>query len=544
VLIFLFLRERNKIFQMSGLKKIKTALISVYHKDGLEEIIHALHQLGVTIYSTGGTQSFIEGLKVPVTAVESLTGYPSILGGRVKTLHPKVFGGILSRRDHAGDEAQLQEYEIPNIDLVIVDLYPFEDTVASGAEHQDIIEKIDIGGISLIRAAAKNYKDVIIVPSKQQYASLLAILKDQAGESSMEDRKFFAREAFAVSSHYDSAIFGYFDEGDSGKERISINEGHVLRYGENPHQKATFYKFDNVQGGVALANARILQGKALSYNNLLDADAAWKSASDAYHAVEHIQGKVAVSVIKHLNPCGLAVSDSAMKSLELAWAGDPVSAFGSIICFTEQVTGEIAEWFGKRFVEIIIAPSFSEEALEVFSKKKNLRLLETPIKEKCTGEKLFRSISGGMLVQDEDEGDDQEFRTVTKLEFAENKKNLAKFGVSACKHLKSNAIALVTENTDGTFWLTGAGMGQPNRLDSLRQLTIPRFNMKEGIDIAEAVVISDAFFPFRDSIEAANEFGIKYIVEPGGSIRDNEVIEACDELGIAMVFTGTRHFKH
>ncbi len=530
---------------MKDLKKIKSALISVYHKDKLDVIVKKLNELGVTIYSTGGTQSFIESLDVPVTAVENLTGYPSILGGRVKTLHPKVFGGILNRRENEGDQQQIAQYEIPEIDLVIVDLYPFEETVASGASEEDIIEKIDIGGIALIRGAAKNFNDVIILSSRDQYEEFITLLNEKNGESSLEDRKAFACKAFATSSHYDSAIFNYFNETETtNKDRISLNDGQVLRYGENPHQSATFYRFNNSPSAVTLASAQVLQGKELSYNNLLDADAAWKSASDAYHAVAHIENKVAVSVIKHLNPCGLAVTDNILKSLDLAWAGDPISAFGSIICFSDTVTGEVADWFGKKFVEIIIAPAFTPEALEIFGKKKNLRLLVTPVKPEITGEKLFRSISGGMLVQDEDEGMDAEFKNVTKIQFNNNKMNLAKFGITACKHLKSNAIALVTENNDGSFWLTGAGMGQPNRLDSLRQLTIPRFNMKEGIDMQEAVLISDAFFPFRDSIEAANEYGVKYIVEPGGSIRDEEVIEACDEFGIAMLFTGRRHFKH
>ncbi|MFB6320205.1 bifunctional phosphoribosylaminoimidazolecarboxamide formyltransferase/IMP cyclohydrolase [Saccharicrinis sp. FJH54] len=528
---------------MSENKKIKSALISVFHKENLDEIITKLHNEGVQLISTGGTRSFIESLNIPCTAVEDLTSYPSILGGRVKTLHPKIFGGILTRRENSGDNDQIKSYDIPEIDLVIVDLYPFEDTVASGAAEQDIIEKIDIGGISLIRAAAKNFKDVIIVPSQAQYGKLLDILKTRGAESTLEERKVFARDAFAVSSHYDAAIFGYFNE-EADTSRISLNNGHVLRYGENPHQSATFFKFNNVSDGASLANAKILQGKALSYNNLLDADAAWKSASDAYHAVTHLRNKSAVSVIKHLNPCGLAVTENIMKSLELAWAGDPVSAYGGIICFTEEVTQDVAEWFSKKFIEIIIAPSYSDEAKEVLAKKKNLRVLEIPVKNETTGEKLFRSISGGMLVQDEDEGMDSDFTQVTKVKFEDNKMNLARFGITACKHLKSNAIAIVTEQEDGSFWLTGAGMGQPNRLDSLRHLTMPRFNLKEGVEIEKSVLISDAFFPFRDSIEAANEYGVKYIVEPGGSIRDNEVIEACDEFGIAMVFTGRRHFKH
>ncbi len=526
------------------MKKVKSALVSVFHKDGLDEIIKTLHAQGVTIYSTGGTQAFIEGLNVPCERVEDLTSYPSILGGRVKTLHPKVFGGILARRDNKDDLKQLAEYNIPEIDLIIVDLYPFEATVASGAPLQDIIEKIDIGGISLIRGAAKNYKDVIIVPSKDQYPDLLTILKEQNGESSLEDRFKFAAAAFGVSSHYDSAISNFFNKDKEDMERISLNNGEVLRYGENPHQKATVYKFNNTKEGAALANANVLQGKALSYNNMLDADAAWKAASDAYHSVSHIEGKQAVSVVKHLNPCGLAVTNDIMKSLELAWAGDPISAFGGIICFTGTVTSEIAEWFAKRFVEIIIAPKFTPDALVVFGKKKNLRILETPIKSELTGEKLIRSVSGGILVQDEDEGVDTDFKNVTSAQFDATKMELAKFGITACKHLKSNAIAVVTEQADGSFWLTGAGMGQPNRLDSMRHLTMPRFNLKEGVDIANSVVISDAFFPFRDSIEAANEYGVKYIVEPGGSIRDDEVIEACNEFGMAMLFTGKRHFKH
>ncbi|MCE4565427.1 bifunctional phosphoribosylaminoimidazolecarboxamide formyltransferase/IMP cyclohydrolase [Maribellus sp. CM-23] len=530
---------------MADNKKIKTALVSVFHKENLDKIIYKLNDLGVKILSTGGTKSFIESLNVEVTSVESLTGYPSILGGRVKTLHPKVFGGILSRRDNQGDVSQLNEYEIPEIDLVIVDLYPFEDTVASGADEQDIIEKIDIGGISLIRAAAKNFKDVVIVPSQKEYQPLLNLLEEKNGEFSLTDRKWFASRAFGVSSHYDSAIFGYFNEGiGEATERVSLNNGQVLRYGENPHQAASFYKFNNGGNSATLADAEVLQGKALSYNNMLDADAAWKSASDAYHAVTHLENKVAVSVVKHLNPCGLAVTNNIMESLELAWAGDPISAFGSIICFTDTVTGEVAEWFGKKFVEILIAPAYTDEALEVLGKKKNLRVLVTPIREAVPGEKLYRSISGGMLVQDEDEGLDQEFNTVTEKEFEGSKMNLAKFGTIACKHLKSNAIAVVTENADGGFWLTGAGMGQPNRLDSLRYLTMPRFELKGGLDISSSVLISDAFFPFRDSIEAANEYGVKYIVEPGGSIRDDEVIAACNEFGIAMAFTGRRHFRH
>ncbi len=529
---------------MAGYKKIRTALISVYLKENLDEIVLKLHDLGVQIFSTGGTKSFIETFGVPVQDVEKLTGYPSILGGRVKTLHPKVFGGILARRENKDDLIQLSEYQIPEIDVVIVDLYPFEDTVSSGASEQEIIEKIDIGGISLIRAAAKNFQDVVIVPSPKEYLPFLDLLGKNNGATTLEDRKWFAIRAFGVSSHYDSAIFNWISKDETNSMRISLDNGQALRYGENPHQSATFFKFRNSGSEITLANSAVLQGRELSYNNMLDADAAWKSSGDALDSVTHIENRVAVSVVKHLNPCGLAVSGNLMNALELAWAGDPVSAYGGIICLTGEVNEEIARWFDKKFVEIIIATGFTSGALGVFAKKKNLRLLVTPVRPVIAGEKTLRSISGGILVQDEDEGGDTVFTNVTSTVFDQCKLNLARFGVMACKHLKSNAIALVTENTDGSFWLTGAGMGQPNRLDSLRQLTIPRFALKNGLDIKNSVLISDAFFPFRDSIEAANAFGIRFIVQPGGSIRDQEVIDACNESGIAMLFTGRRHFRH
>jgi phosphoribosylaminoimidazolecarboxamide formyltransferase/IMP cyclohydrolase len=530
---------------MEGNKKIRSALISVYHKENLDAIVQSLHDLGVLIYSTGGTSTFIKALGIPVNSVEDLTGYPSILGGRVKTLHPRVFGGILARRENADDLGHLKEYKIPEIDLVIVDLYPFEETVALGAGEQDVVEKIDIGGISLIRAAAKNYRDVLVVPSRDEYIPLLQLLADKKGISSDEDRRWFAARAFGISSHYDAAIFRWISKGETGSERISLHHGQTLRYGENPHQKATFYRFCNTNTEVRLADANVLQGKELSYNNMLDADSAWKSASDALHSVAPTgEKKYAVSVVKHLNPCGLAVSGSLKNALELAWAGDPVSAYGSIVCLTGEVNEEIAGWFDRKFVEIIIAPAFTQGALENLSKKKNLRLLVVPVKPAVAGEKTYRSISGGMLVQDEDEGGDPGFTNVTEAHFDQGKLDLAKFGVMACKNLKSNAIALVSQTEDGSFWLTGAGMGQPNRLDSLRQLTIPRFSLKQNVNIGESVLVSDAYFPFRDSIDTAREYNIRYIVQPGGSIRDREVIDACNESGIAMVFTGRRHFRH
>ncbi len=529
---------------MEGNIRIRSALISVYHKENLEEIVQRLHNLGVLIYSTGGTSTFIETLGIPVHSVEDLTGYPSILGGRVKTLHPRIFGGILARRENVDDLGQLKEFQIPEIDLVIVDLYPFEETVATGAEEHAVVEKIDIGGISLLRAAAKNFRDVLVVPSRDAYLPLLKLLTDKEGISSAEDRRWFAARAFGVSSHYDAAIFRWIGKGETGSERISLNHGHTLRYGENPHQNATFFRFHNTNTEIRLADAGVLQGKELSYNNMLDADAAWKSASDALHSVALQEGKFAVSVIKHLNPCGLAVSGTLMSALELAWAGDPVSAYGSIVCLTGEVHEEVAGWFDRKFVEILIAPAFSQRALEILARKKNLRLLVVPVKPAVTGEKTYRSISGGMLVQDEDEDGEPGFTNVTEALFHQGKLDLARFGVMACKNLKSNAIALVSETEDGSYWLTGAGMGQPNRLDSLRQLTIPRFGLKQNVNIRESVLVSDAYFPFRDSIDAAREYDIRYIVQPGGSIRDREVIDACNESGIAMIFTGRRHFRH
>lgn len=526
------------------MKQIHNALISVFNKEKIDTIARLLQNLDIHIFSTGGTYEYLKNSGFEVTAIENLTGYPSIFGGRVKTLHPSVMGGILYRRNEEEDLNQARKYNIPPIDLVIVDLYPFEQTVKQTNDNQSIIEKIDIGGISLIRAAAKNYADVLIVSSRHQYDELIQILSSQGNETSLEQRREFARKAFDTSSHYDSAIFNYFNQDNNESEKISLTRGKQLRYGENPHQKAVFYPFSNTKTDISLANSPCLQGKEISYNNLLDADAAWKAASDAYHAVDHIENKVAVAVIKHLNPCGLAVAGSPMKALELAWAGDPVSAYGGIVCFTCEITAEIASWFAKKFIEIIIAPSYTSDALNILAGKKNLRVLVTPVKPQITKEKVYRSINGGILVQEEDEGIDTEFTPVTNNKFSDKQLDLAKFGTQACKYLKSNAMALVSQTDDGSYWLTGAGMGQPNRIDSLQRLTVPRFNLKENCSIHESVLISDAFFPFKDSVEACNEYGIKYIVQPGGSIRDNEVIEACNEFNIAMVFTGKRHFKH
>ncbi|TAJ13811.1 bifunctional phosphoribosylaminoimidazolecarboxamide formyltransferase/IMP cyclohydrolase PurH [Marinilabiliaceae bacterium JC017] len=507
---------------MNTLKKVKSALISVYHKDGLDEIITTLHEQGVKIYSTGGTKTFVESLNVPVTAVEDVTGYPSILGGRVKTLHPKVFGGILARRENAGDLDQLSEYEIPEIDLVIVDLYPFEATVASGAEHQAIIEKIDIGGISLIRGAAKNYKDVIIVPSKGQYADLLALLKEKNGESTLEDREQFARAAFAVSSHYDAAIFNYFDK-DSGEcLRQSYDDAKVLRYGENPHQKGIFYgKLDDMFDQ--------LHGKEISYNNLLDIDAAVGLISDFQETT--------FAVMKHNNACGLASRPQLIDAWKDALAGDPVSAYGGILITNVEIDKATAEEINKIFFEVIIAPSYNAEALEILKQKKNRIILVQ--KETVLPAMLNRTLLNGVLAQERDTAvetpESLKVATATAPTTAEVEDLI--FANKLVKHTKSNAIVLAKNKQ-----LVASGVGQTSRVDALKQAIV-----KAGVfefDLAGAVMASDAFFPFPDCVEIAHEAGVNAVIQPGGSVRDNLSVEYCNEHNMAMVLTGNRHFKH
>ncbi|MCQ2224673.1 MAG: bifunctional phosphoribosylaminoimidazolecarboxamide formyltransferase/IMP cyclohydrolase [Paludibacteraceae bacterium] len=507
---------------MADIKKIKTALVSVFHKDKLDEIIRALHADGVQFISTGGTQSFIESLGIPCQAVESLTTYPSILGGRVKTLHPKIFGGILGRRELAEDIAQMEQYQIPEIDLVIVDLYPFEDTVASGAEEQAIIEKIDIGGISLIRAAAKNYKDVVIVASQAQYEPLLDHLKEHGATTTLETRRWFAKEAFGVSSHYDSAIFNYFDGEAESAFRYTANNSKMLRYGENPHQKGVFYgNFDQL--------FEQLQGKEISYNNLLDIDAAVNLMADF--------DDVTFAILKHNNACGVASRPTVLEAWKDALAGDPVSAFGGVLITNAVVDKATAEEINKIFFEVIIAPDYDTDALEILAQKKNrIILVQKNVK---LPSKQVRSVLNGVLVQDKD----------TKVETAEDMKVVTTkapseaeisdmiFANKIVKHSKSNSIVLAKNKQ-----LCASGVGQTSRVDALKQAVekAGTFNF----DLNGAVMASDAFFPFPDCVEIAKNAGVTAVVQPGGSIKDQESVDYCNNNGVAMVMTGFRHFKH
>lgn len=508
---------------MSDIKKIKTALISVYHKDGLDEILALLNKQGVQFLSTGGTQSFIESLGYPCALVEDLTGYPSILGGRVKTLHPKVFGGILNRRDNDGDREQIKKYDIPEIDLVIVDLYPFVDTVASGASHEDIIEKIDIGGISLIRAAAKNYKDVIIVASKDQYAPLAALLRENGAESTSDQRRWFAKEAFAVSSEYDSSIFNYFDSADGPSAlRIAIDGAKTMRYGENPHQKGYF--FGNFESLFTQ-----LHGKEISYNNLLDIDAAVNLISEFSDPT--------FAILKHNNACGLATRPTIAEAWKDALAGDPVSAFGGVLICNGEINEEAAEEINKIFFEVVIAPSFTEKALEILQQKKNRIILiqKAPVTEKMQ----FRSCLNGALAQERDlkiETPEDLKQATTRNVTSEQIKDLL-FANKIVKNSKSNAIVLAKGEQ-----LLASGVGQTSRVDALKQAIAKAHSF--GFDLHGAVMASDAFFPFADCVEIAHEAGIEAVIQPGGSIRDNDTVEYCNNNDMAMVITGFRHFKH
>jgi phosphoribosylaminoimidazolecarboxamide formyltransferase/IMP cyclohydrolase len=493
-------------------KRIKSALVSVFYKDGLEDIVRALDAQGVTIYSTGGTQKFIQELGIEPVAVESLTGYPSILGGRVKTLHPKVFGGILARRDMFSDGEQLAEYEIPEIDLVIVDLYPFEQTVSSGAPEQDIIEKIDIGGISLIRAAAKNYNDVVIVPAVQYYKEFLDTYLAQEGATTLEQRRRFATYAFGVSSHYDTAIFNHF------------NGSYPLRYGENPHQKGTFY-------GNLDACFDKLNGKEISYNNLGDIDAACALIDD-------FAGQTAFAILKHNNACGMAVRPTLLEAWKDALAGDPVSAFGGVLICNQPVTKEVAEEMHKIFFEVCIAPDYDEEALAILRGKKNRIILRR--KDFKMADPMMRTVLNGVLVQDRDTvvptaADMAKSVTSTAIT-AEQAEDLA-FATILVKHTKSNAIVLAKGRQ-----LYASGTGQTSRVDALRQAIAKAKSF--GFDLNGAVMASDAFFPFPDCVEIAHEAGIVAVAHPGGSIHDQDSIDFCEKNHMGMAITGKRHFKH
>ena len=506
-------------------KRIKSALISVFYKDGLEDIVRALDAHGVTIYSTGGTQKFIEGLGIQPVAVESLTGYPSILGGRVKTLHPKVFGGILARRDMFSDGEQLNEYEIPEIDLVIVDLYPFEQTVASGASEQDIIEKIDIGGISLIRAAAKNFADVVIVPAVDYYQEFLKLYTEQDGCTTLEQRHRFAAYAFNVSSHYDTAIFNHFNESESLPVfKQSCKHGEVLRYGENPHQKGVFY--GDLEGCFDKLN-----GKEISYNNLGDIDAACALIDD-------FEGQTAFAILKHNNACGMAVRPTLLEAWKDALAGDPVSAFGGVLICNQKVTKEVADEMHKIFFEVCIAPDYADDALEVLRGKKNRIILRR--KGFKMADPMFRSVLNGVLVQDRDTvvpTAEEMLKSVTSTAITKEQAEDLAFATILVKHTKSNAIVLAKGRQ-----LYASGTGQTSRVDALRQAIAKAKSF--GFDLNGAVMASDAFFPFPDCVEIAHEAGIVAVAHPGGSIHDQDSIDYCEKNHMGMAITGKRHFKH
>ena len=505
-------------------KRIKSALISVFSKEGLEPIVKELDQLGVKIYSTGGTQRFIEQHGIAVEAVENITSYPSILDGRVKTLHPKVFGGLLARREE-GHLAQLAEYDIPEIDLVIVDLYPFEETVANTNDEAEIIEKIDIGGISLIRAAAKNYRDVVVVPSKAEYGMFLELLQTKQGHTDLPDRKELALRAFKESSHYDTAIFNYFSQdSETPAFKHSIHQSRALRYGENPHQQGVFY-------GDFEAVFDKLNGKAISYNNLVDIDAAVSLMT------EFAEDEPTFAVLKHTNACGTATRPSVLEAWHAALAGDNISAFGGILICNKTIDLATAQEINQLFYEVLIAPDFAADALELLEKKSKRILLKIKSFDRAT--KSFKSLLNGVIEQDTDlkmEGGD-DFKVVsTKAPSAEQIENLV-FANKCVKHLKSNTIVLIKDKQ-----LIGMGCGQTSRVDALQQAILKARQF--GFDPAGAVMASDAFFPFPDCVEIADKAGIVAVVQPGGSIKDQLSIDYCNANGLAMVMTGTRHFKH
>ncbi len=527
---------------MTDVVKIKRALFSVSDKDGVVGFAKFLHSRGVEILGTGGTMKKLAESGIPVTSMEKITGNPEAFGGRMKTISFPFASALLYRRDNPEDVATAKKMGVEPVDLVVCNLYPFREAQKRGASDPELVEEIDVGGPTMIRAAAKNHAHVAVATNPAQYAKLMAEIESTDGGLTFSTRKMLAVRAFQLLAGYDSAIAAELAARYLGEEGhyLALDRGKKLRYGENPHQGATFFRDPEYTGETSIASADILQGKQLSYNNLLDADAALRSASDAWHSIN--ESRPVVAIVKHLNPCGLASGRSALEALELAWEGDPVSAFGGILCFTTPVTKECADWLGDKFVELVVAPSVDADALAVFAKKKNLRVLLCPPRKSAIKERMIRSVLGGVLVQDEDEGPDAEFKSVTKLAFPKEKLPLASFGVMANKHLRSNAIALVREQSNGNFQLVGAGMGQPNRLDSIRALAGPRAKAKGAMD--DLVLISDAFFPFADGVEAAGELGIKFVVQPGGSIKDEEVIAAADRLGMAMVFTGRRHFRH
>ncbi|MBZ4188660.1 bifunctional phosphoribosylaminoimidazolecarboxamide formyltransferase/IMP cyclohydrolase [Niabella beijingensis] len=510
-------------------KKIQSALISVFYKDGLEPVVKELSRLGITIYSTGGTQKFIEDLGIQVVPVEQLTTYPSILGGRVKTLHPSVFGGILGRRDLESDRAEMAEYKIPEIDLVIVDLYPFEETLAQTSEEKLIIEKIDIGGPSMIRAAAKNFKDVVVVAAKKDYTGLEELLKTQNGETTIEQRKSFAAKAFEIVAHYDVAIAAYFN-GNSGEYFLqSVNSPKAMRYGENPHQSGTFY--GNLE---ELFNQ--LNGKELSYNNLVDVDAAVQLINEFPQG-----GEVVFAIIKHTNVCGVAARAAISEAWKDALAGDPESAFGGVLVTNGTVDEATANAINEIFFEVLIAPAFDEAALNILKSKKNrilLQLKSHPDRYRDLNPRSqTKSILNGVLIQEQDKGNYTEWKEAGGRETTAAEKADLEFANIIGKHLKSNAIALVRNKQ-----LVGKGAGQTSRIDALRHAIEKAKQF--GFDLKGAVLASDAFFPFNDCVQIGHQAGIEAFIQPGGSIRDKDSVEYTQQNNLAMVITGMRHFKH
>jgi phosphoribosylaminoimidazolecarboxamide formyltransferase/IMP cyclohydrolase len=505
-------------------RKITRALISVFYKDNLDTLVHQLGKQGVEFVSTGGTQEFIEKLGYKVTPVETLTGYPSIFGGRVKTLHPAVFGGILYRRDDAGDVKQAAEYKIAPIDLVIVDLYPFEETVAKGGNEDDIIEKIDIGGISLIRGAAKNFNDVLIVASRNQYGELSELLDAKKGSSDLSDRKKFAARAFDVTSHYDAAIFNYFNqEFKFPSFKKSLQQGRTLRYGENPHQQGTYFgDFDGL--------FEQLNGKELSYNNLVDVDAA-------VNLVKEFENETAFVIIKHTNACGVATAATVKDAYLKAFQADTTSAFGGVLATNKTIDLAAAEEISKLFFEILIAPAYESNALEVLKGKKNRMILLQ--KKQLTESKQSKSILNGIIEQDLDLKTDSkaDLKTVTKRSPSTQEEEALLFASKICKHTKSNTIILAVNGQ-----LLASGVGQTSRVDALKQAIEKAAAF--GFSLKGAVMASDAFFPFPDCVEIAHHEGIMAVIQPGGSVKDQDSVSFCDQHGMAMVFTGIRHFKH
>lgn len=504
-------------------KQISSALISVYDKAGLAPIIHQLNSLGVTFYSTGGTENFIRDLGCDVVAVEDVTGYPSILGGRVKTLHPKVFGGILNRQEVEGDQKALQDFEIPQIDLVIVDLYPFEETVAAGGSEQEIVEKIDIGGIALIRAAAKNFKDTFCVSDKNDYEDFLQILIETEGAPNLEQRKRYSVKGFQTSSHYDSAIFNHFNQ-EEEVLKLSIQDSKTLRYGENPHQQGQFF-------GPLSDLLEQIHGKEISYNNLLDIDAAVNLMLEFY------EGQPSFAILKHNNACGFATRSKLKEAYLDALAGDPVSAFGGVLICNKTIDLDTATEIHSLFCEVVIAPHYEEDALELLKGKKNRILLVQ--KDTLLPPSTYRSCLNGILVQDRDSKTD----VAEELELITTKKPTAQeiedliFASKICKHTKSNTIVLAKNGQ-----LLASGTGQTSRVDALNHAIEKAKHF--DFDLNGAVMASDAFFPFPDCVEIAHKAGVKTVLQPGGSIKDKLSIDYCNENEMSMVFTGTRHFKH